>query len=41
MDPFMVVEVNSRKYRTHVVSEGGKNPVWNKVFFIPVESMGD
>ena len=37
----MVVEVNSRKYRTHVVSEGGKNPVWNKVFFIPVESMGD
>jgi Ca2+-dependent lipid-binding protein len=41
MDPFIVVETNGHKYRTPVVSEGGKNPVWNKVFFIPVSSMGD
>lgn len=41
MDPFMMVEVNERKYRTQVILEGGKNPVFDKVFFIPVDSMGD
>jgi Ca2+-dependent lipid-binding protein len=24
-----------------VISEGGKNPRWDKVFFMPVDSMGD
>jgi len=41
MDPFVMVEINSKKYRTPVIREGGKNPVWDKIFYIPVGSMGD
>ena len=29
MDPFVQVEYRDKKFRTKVIEEGGKEPVWN------------
>ena len=41
MDPYVILEVNGRKYKTSVVPEGGRKPVWNQTFEIPILSMED
>jgi Ca2+-dependent lipid-binding protein len=29
MDPFVVIFYQGKEYKTKVLEEGGKNPVWN------------
>ncbi len=41
MNPFVVVEVDGKPYRTQTLQEGHTNPVWRKTLNIPVKSMGD
>ena len=41
MNPFVVVEVNDKKYRTQIKYDEHTNPVWNKTINFPVQSMGD
>ena len=41
MNPFVIVEVNGKKYRTQVQYDEHSNPVWNKTINFPVLSMGD
>jgi Ca2+-dependent lipid-binding protein len=36
MDPFVLIKHNGVKYRTPVLQEAGKNPVWNHLLIIPV-----
>jgi len=36
MDPFIVLEVGNEKFKTTTVQEGGKNPVWQEKFDIPL-----
>ena len=36
MDPFIEILYNGKTYRTKVDNEGGKEPVWNDVFEIPI-----
>lgn len=38
MDPFIMIKHNGLKYRTQVLDEAGKNPVWNQLLIIPVAS---
>lgn len=41
MDPFVVIEINGKKYKTKVLDNAGKNPVWNQTFDIPINSLLD
>lgn len=41
MDPFVEIEYNEKQYKTKVHEDGGKNPVWNESFDIPIQSMSD
>ena len=36
MDPYVVIAYNGIKYRTRVHGEGGKTPIWNQEFDIPL-----
>ena len=36
MDPFIVVEYADKKYKTKVIRDGGKKPVWNECLEIPI-----
>ena len=39
MDPYVVIQVNGKKkYRTSPCESGGKQPIWNLTFEIPLES---
>ncbi len=41
MDPFVEIQYIEKKYRTTVLEEGGKNPVWNQSFDIQIENSND
>ena len=41
MDPFVQIEYKGKTFKTQTIQEGGKNPVWNEAFVIPINSMDD
>ncbi|TNV83132.1 hypothetical protein FGO68_gene5962 [Halteria grandinella] len=41
MDPFILINYKDQKYQTEAINEGGKNPVWNRTFEIPIENFHD
>ena len=41
MDPFVTIEYNGVKYKTCVIQNGGKKPIWNDQFELDVISMTD
>jgi Ca2+-dependent lipid-binding protein len=41
MDPFVVIEHKGVKYKTCVIQGGGKKPIWNDTFEIPVPNLDD
>jgi len=41
MDPFIEIVYKGKKYKTTTIQEGGKNPVWNQLLEIPIESLSD
>jgi Ca2+-dependent lipid-binding protein len=41
MDPFLVIQHDGHNYKTKVIQEGGKTPVWNEVFEIAIDSLQD
>ena len=41
MDPYVQVETKGKTFKTQTIQEGGKNPVWNEAFVIPISSMDD
>ena len=41
MDPFILIKHNGAKYRTPVLDDAGKNPIWNHLLIIPVNSAED
>jgi Ca2+-dependent lipid-binding protein len=41
MDPFLQVDYRDKKFRTKVIDQGGKEPVWNEMLEIPLESLQD
>ena len=41
MDPYVVILYKDKKYKTKVIQEGGKKPVWNEQFEIPIVSLQD
>ena len=43
MDPFVMVEVTPEKkeYRTKVLHDAGKNPIWDDIIEIPIASLKD
>lgn len=43
MDPFVVLTapLSGTKVRTRVIDEGGRHPVWNETFTLPVNSQED
>jgi Ca2+-dependent lipid-binding protein len=41
MDPFIEIVYKGKKYKTTTIQEGGKNPVWNQILEIPIESLSD
>lgn len=32
MDPYLIVKVNKKEYKTKVHQDAGKHPVWNEEF---------
>jgi Ca2+-dependent lipid-binding protein len=36
MDPYCLLEYNTKKYTTKVNKKGGMNPRWNEIFVVPV-----
>lgn len=41
MDPFVQFEHLGKKYKTKVLDDAGKNPVWNQTIEIPLDSIKD
>lgn len=41
MDPFIQIIYLGKKYRTKTLQEGGKNPKWNEIIEIQIESVND
>lgn len=41
MDPFVVITHKGVKYKTKVIAGGGRRPVWNDTFEIPLDSHSD
>ena len=41
MDPYVQMEYNGCNYKTDVIDEGGKYPVWNQDLVIPLASLRD
>lgn len=39
MDPFVIIEIDGFKHKTHVIQGGGKAPVWNDRFEFDVGDM--
>lgn len=39
MDPFVVIEHNNKKYKTKVLDDAGKNPIWNQTIEVPMNSI--
>ena len=41
MDPYVTCEYLGQKYKTIIHEDGGKNPVWNHTFDIPIGALSD
>lgn len=41
IDPYILIEHRGQHFKTTVYDEGGRNPVWNETFEIPVYSALD
>jgi Ca2+-dependent lipid-binding protein len=41
MDPFVTCTHQGFNHKTIIHKGGGKNPVWNSTFDIPIKSLGD
>jgi Ca2+-dependent lipid-binding protein len=41
MDPFVVIDYDGKKYKTKVLDDAGKNPIWNQTIEVPIKSIKD
>eukprot|EP00347_Sterkiella_histriomuscorum_P015856 403355426 len=41
MDPYVVMEFHGHQFRTRILKNAGKHPIWNEEFTIHVSSMND
>lgn len=41
MDPYVYFECRGQRYKTSIIEEGGKNPIWNQDLTIPIVSFTD
>lgn len=41
MDPYVLIRVGGKKYKTKAMQEAGQTPVWNEILTIPFTSMED
>lgn len=41
MDPFIVLEHDGHKYKSKVIEKGGKTPIWNETFEVPIDTLED
>lgn len=41
MDPFVELSHKGVKYKTRVIKEGGRKPIWNEIICIPLDTMSD
>lgn len=41
MDPYVTCEYLGQKYKTIIHEDGGKTPVWNHTFDIPIGALSD
>jgi Ca2+-dependent lipid-binding protein len=41
MDPYLNILHDGHTYKTKVIKKGGKTPVWNETFDIPIDGLND
>ena len=41
MDPYLLIDYNGVQQRTKVCRDGGKTPIWDETFEIPLQSVSD
>ena len=41
MDPYVLIKLNGKEYKTKVIDDGGQQPVWNEELEIPFNTFED